>query len=141
MLYLQSKPTDIDLPPRAFLYSHWLLDDFNILIKKRRGKEVRDLPKRTELILEARVAPCLIIFILSSTTTFFLLFLFSLSFRTFYSRDHRPLLSPVPTYKSLDIVIEAGSYLSVFIPPSFPVIEHKIFIGLSIIKATFFRLL
>lgn len=37
-----------------------------------------------------------------------------------------PLLGLVPTYKILDIMVEVGSYLTVFIPPFFPVIKHEI---------------
>ena len=59
ILNLQSKPMCMELPPRTFLSLHLLLDDLQHIDKETRPEEVRDLPKRTEIIKGPKVAPCL----------------------------------------------------------------------------------
>lgn len=49
----------MELPLRAFPSLHLLLDGLQHTDKETRCKELRDLPKRTELIIGRRVAPCL----------------------------------------------------------------------------------
>lgn len=123
----------------------YLLDGLQHSDRERKYKELRDLPKRAELITGPRVAPCLWTvypglslshhsvlcsllrrpfhtlvkhYVLSPCYSSFCSFVHSIS------RDHMPLLGPVSTYKILDIVIEAGTYLPVFILPFFFVIKH-----------------
>lgn len=50
----------VNLWTRVFPSLHLLLDGLQHIDKETRCKELRDLPKRTELILGPRVAPCLL---------------------------------------------------------------------------------